>query len=166
MDATSPDSTIRRQGIERLRVCISALKEMGTTWSWSYQALRAIQLLACQWLAPHQFSRGSTPHSTTHNSPCSQDSDQQHVDVIRMLEIGNFSNIPPTGAEESVRRHSESGVPANDISLLSQDSPSSSQPDDIDWLFNYAPLDPSTWDEIFVDLGSTNIRHNVWGAES
>lgn len=55
MDAVSDNPFTRRRGNSKLRVCVSALQEMGTLWTWSFRACRAIQLLAASW-ATHDLS--------------------------------------------------------------------------------------------------------------
>ncbi|KAK4938766.1 hypothetical protein LTR10_020869 [Elasticomyces elasticus] len=49
-DTTSSDPAIRNAASRHFQVCISSLREMETCWAWSSRALRAIQLLAKEWV--------------------------------------------------------------------------------------------------------------------
>lgn len=50
MDAVYSNAAVREQALKKLRICTSALQEMGQTWSWSSRAYRAIKLLSNVWL--------------------------------------------------------------------------------------------------------------------
>ncbi|CAK7228636.1 hypothetical protein SCUCBS95973_006945 [Sporothrix curviconia] len=56
LDAKSSDPTLRQQGLRKLRICMSALYEIGTLWPWSYRALRAVQLLVNVWVLAEKKS--------------------------------------------------------------------------------------------------------------
>lgn len=52
MGAASADEEIRKSAQRSLRVCILALEQMALAWMWSRRALRAVRLLAKEWLIP------------------------------------------------------------------------------------------------------------------
>lgn len=52
MGAASPVEDIRRSAQRSLRVCVLALEQMALAWMWSRRALRAVRLLAKEWLIP------------------------------------------------------------------------------------------------------------------
>ncbi|KAL4899072.1 fungal-specific transcription factor domain-containing protein [Aspergillus multicolor] len=52
MDAASADVEIQRSALRNLRICVPALEDMALAWMWSRRALRAISLLAHEWLVP------------------------------------------------------------------------------------------------------------------
>lgn len=58
MDATSNASAIRRRGIHNLRICVDALEIMSTAWCWSCRAIRALRILAQEWLSPDAVKDG------------------------------------------------------------------------------------------------------------
>ncbi|BCS29525.1 fungal specific transcription factor domain-containing protein [Aspergillus puulaauensis] len=67
MGAASPDEEIRRSAQRCLRICILALEQMALAWMWSRRALRAVRLLAREWLITDPTLLSSREHEDDGN---------------------------------------------------------------------------------------------------
>ncbi|KIV82544.1 hypothetical protein PV11_04646 [Exophiala sideris] len=108
MDATSGDPRIQQQGNARLRVCISALQEMETTWSWSIRARRAIQILANAWLtrAPGSPLTSSGRRAPTSTSVLPQAGTEQAPPDVPLYEPDtSTTTCDPAATFSELERH-------------------------------------------------------------
>ena len=130
MDATSGDATIQQQSNQRLRFCIEALQEMGTAWSWSFRARRAIQILASTWLTRGPRSPLWTSSDRTRSKiPLFTEfaADQTSCDAsVKSQPAVDMTSLPPTSPaalSEFERQFGHTSVP--ELSA-----------DDLNWIFN------------------------------
>ena len=137
MDAVYSNPNLREQALKKLKICTSALQEMGQTWSWSNRAYRAIKLLSNVWLT----SLDSTNYIIG-----------DEVIARQAMPEGMGSKLDPGPALFSLGSY---GLPTTEFdlgfpSVNPQDSLFPSlQDENLSWLYNNSGfLDANLWQSI------------------
>ncbi|KAF5609428.1 major facilitator superfamily transporter [Fusarium subglutinans] len=116
MDAVSSQPFIRRGGNSKLRLCFSALQEMGTLWTWSFRACRAIQLLAASWATHDLDLKSLGVKGPQGNGPLSE----EHVQLASaQFNPQSASNVDHEDLQWLLTDQSFMGDPFGDGSICS-----------------------------------------------
>ncbi|OGM42570.1 hypothetical protein ABOM_007965 [Aspergillus bombycis] len=99
MDAMSTTPIVRRRGISNLRICLDALESMSAAWCWSCRAIRALRILAYEWLTPEAVRDENLARATPSATECN----------FQVQSLGP-SSFEPLGLAESTR-----GMPVSDL---------------------------------------------------
>lgn len=153
------DETTKKHALQHMRTCVLSLNAMGVACSWCKRALRALRLLASEWLVPQAFPCELTQTDLLdHEDPLLrsgqqgtvqqwriQDSFQEqpenHAIDARLPQYGNgMAEVvaAPTArpTEQELRTEWQQGCSVNGSSTNISEGL-----DTIDWLFDVEPIE-------------------------
>ncbi|KAE8133577.1 fungal-specific transcription factor domain-containing protein [Aspergillus pseudotamarii] len=129
MDATSTTPLIRRRGISNLRICLDALETMSLAWCWSCRAIRALRILAYEWLTPEAVRVENLARSIPSATEC-------HL-KLQPLEPTSVEQVAPTESIGAVECSDPTGPMDMETIRYEADSSFAMDPlleDNLDWL--------------------------------